>query len=489
MFKGAGRRVVVLFGERLRVAEVRGDRFNHLRILKAATGPRLPEVGGFDPAEAGKALGDLLHRNGIRTKRAVAVIPAKSLMFRTLQLPSMPDPELTQAAWGEVEGYVRIPPEEVLFGYLPLGEVTGEGGVRRVQVFTAVASRRVVEGYRQALQASGLRPEGIEVGPLAALRALLLRGFLKDAGPVCTVVFGDTAGAIAIAAGGQLRLLRISEMDHLPERFTETLLVELRASIRYYESQVTPGVRVNEIIAILDGPEPPNLVDSLRTELGLPVQFAELSLSAAPDREAASSYFHAVVAGAVLARTDRGLALPLRPVERRRVRRRVPLDQVLALLTILATLGTALGVVMVGRELASTREQLQRTRREAQELQAQLTARREEAARQAKSISAALGHLSELPRPPWSLVLAELDRLPRWVWLTSVEAKGTTMMVIEGVSLSPADVAALLGKLAMMEAFDSVVLRQTQEEKLGGRRVVRFRIEAGIRPSWALRKG
>jgi Tfp pilus assembly protein PilN len=486
MLGRAGERIVVIFGDPLRVVRVRGGRVNHFRVVGVARGPALAVSESSDPRTTGRRLAEFLRQNRIKTRRAVAVLPARALTFRTLLLPPMPERELRQAAWGEVEGYVHLPPEEVLFGLVPLGEVPGEEGTRRVQVLAAVASRRTLESYREAVLAAGLRLDTIEFAPVAALRSLFLRGALTADDPVCAVIVGDGEGIIAVASEGRLRLLRTGEYALGRERIAEAILADLRASLRYYETRIRAGSTVGRIVAILDRETSPPIASALSREFGGMVEFAEVPQGVVAEEELASPYLHAVAQGAALARADRVLVLPLRPVERLRPRRRVPLEQAFALLTLLVALGIGSGILRVNRELATSNGRLQEVRREAQELQAQLAARQEEAAKQAKSAATVLRQVQALPRPPWSEVLSALEQLPQGVWLTSLEAIGSENMALEGVSLSPGGVAAFLEQLARMPAFEQVVLRRAQEEELAGRGVVRFRIEATVRPSWAL---
>ncbi len=480
-------RVVILFGDPLRLVEARGGRVNQFRVVRVAHGPALSFSEGSDPHAAGRMLAQLLRQTRIKAKRAIAVLPAGSFLFRTLLLPPMPERELRQAAWGEVESYIHLPPEDVLLGLLTLGEVVEEGA-RRVQVLVAVGSRRTLESCRQAILAAGLRLEAIEIAPFAVLRSLILKGVLRADHHVCAVVIGDGEGAIAVASDGHLRLLRIGEYAPGGER-AAALLADLRATLRYYETRISMGAGVERIVAVLDRPVPPTIPSALVAEFGGRVQFDELPPGVAPGQESLSPYLYHVTLGATLGRAAGVLLLPLRRLERLRPRRRVHLHQILAFLTLLVLIGTGYGIFTINRELSAANSRLQAVRKEVQELQAQLAARQEEATKQAKSVAAVLSRVQDLFRPPWSEVLSSLEKLPGGLWLTSMEVSGRTTMTIEGFALSPANVSDLLERLAGLPAFDQVVLRRAQEEELVKRQVVRFRIEATIRSSWGTRRG
>ena len=93
---------------------------------------------------------------------------------------------------------------------------------------------------------------------------------------------------------------------------------------------------------------------------------------------------------------------------------------------------------------------------------------------------------------PWDVAFDQIGRvLPANAWLTAVSASsptavnGTSSSVpcsIQGYTLSQADVARVLERLALVPALTNVALSSSSATQIGKRNVVQFAITAGLKP-------
>jgi type IV pilus assembly protein PilM len=125
-----------------------------------------------DPDALGRALKDLFaeHRLGNTVRLGIA---NQRIAVRTLYLPPIPDPnELASAIRFQAQEHIPMPIDRVVLDWEVVGHVQSEAGDRQIQVVVVAARLEMVQAMVAAMNAAGLRPEGIDLSAFGMVRAL-----------------------------------------------------------------------------------------------------------------------------------------------------------------------------------------------------------------------------------------------------------------------------------------------------------------------------
>jgi type IV pilus assembly protein PilM len=147
-----------------------------------------------DPDALGRALKDLFaeRRLGNTVRLGIA---NQRVAVRTLYLPPIPDPkELAAAIRFQAQEHIPMPIDRVVLDWEVVGHVQGESGDRQIQVVVVAARSEMVQAMVAAMNAAGLRPEGIDLSAFGMIRAL---AGVRDVGapPVLPAVDNGENGA------------------------------------------------------------------------------------------------------------------------------------------------------------------------------------------------------------------------------------------------------------------------------------------------------
>ena len=132
------------------------------------------------------------------------------------------------------------------------------------------ARRKMIETLLEAVKAAGLKAEGVDLDAFALVRALAVDTDEPDPGARVFCHLGGVTN-LAVAVGTNCFFTRPLSAVWDEEDAGSRLADEIRLSIDYYmtQPQATP---VGEVVLSGPGSAEDELVDSLRTHLGLPVQ-------------------------------------------------------------------------------------------------------------------------------------------------------------------------------------------------------------------------
>lgn len=163
-----------------------------------------------DPTALGQALRSLLGEAGIKARKVVSAINGQnSVVVRIIELPKMTRNELRESMKWEVERHVPFAAGDVEMDFQELTPIEEVPDGSNMEVLLAVAQSDAVQRHLTALQTAGLQPQAIDVGPLAAERALLLLGNdTVDEGAVAVVNLGATVTEVNIYRNGRIAFTR-----------------------------------------------------------------------------------------------------------------------------------------------------------------------------------------------------------------------------------------------------------------------------------------
>ena len=419
-----------------------------------------------DADAVAEAIRRLWRETGLRHRAARVGVASERVVVRTIEVPALPDEELAGALRFQAQDYVPMPIDEAILDFHVLERVTGADGEPVARLLLTAVHRETVGALLGAVKAAGITVSGVDLLPLALIRALRpAPGEPGSAEAIVSVGAGVTT--VVVHEAGVPRLVRIVAVggDAITEavsRETAVTLGEAEAGKRDDEGDGDPAVRaavaaglseitgpihgsldyylnqadaapLEKVLLTGGGSRTAGLADALAASLGLPVEHARPretldigDIGIPPERLPGLDPYLPVAVGLALGgRRADGVHIDLLPPEARRAasgrrtRRR------------LAAAAAAIVVVLAGVSLlqvvgaARQRDQLadqQRTNRVLQAeidklsgpLQGQLATARQ-------GVTTALaGDVS------WPRVLEDLaGTLPEGVWLTTFSLQPT----------------------------------------------------------------
>ena len=164
-----------------------------------------------DPAAVAIAIKDLWRRTKFSSRRVIIGVANERVVVRLVDLPWMQPNELVRSLAFQAGDYLPIPVDQTELDYAVMGEHEAAGGQRLLRVLLVAAQKEMLAGHLEAVRAAGLRPDGIDLNPIALLRAL---------GPVA--VFEEGAEAL-VDVGARVTNMVVHDNGVL--RFVRTLLM------------------------------------------------------------------------------------------------------------------------------------------------------------------------------------------------------------------------------------------------------------------------
>lgn len=161
------------------------------------------------------ALKDLWQRGSFASKRVAVSVSNQNVLARAVELPRMSEDDLRGALQFQVADYIPIPIEEALLDFVLLDEFTGEDDAPMMRVMAVAAQKDMINATVDAVSRAGLDPISIDMGPLAALRALV--------DPVASLIADERSNAAQaiVDIGGGVTTITVHE--HGIPRFVRVL--------------------------------------------------------------------------------------------------------------------------------------------------------------------------------------------------------------------------------------------------------------------------
>lgn len=301
-----------------------------LAVKKAGSRPTPPEsvkAGVIvEPAAVAAEVSALLEALEVDATSAVAACAGPTMVVRQLQLPAVSERQLRKSLLWEARNYISFPVEESIIEFQVLGKSNGQ-----LDLMMVACPRELVEGQVETLALAGLEAVAVEIQPFSAIRALVewSNDPAYDTETLALVGLGAAYTDINIVRGRNFVLTRMipiagdsmteaissalsmdkpqaaalketamqvvfseeeralldpfaQQASRAVEPLLDELIREVRRSLAYYDYQQqapaeqvqAPGV--NRIIISGGSAKMAGLANYLQTQLGVPVQSADI---------------------------------------------------------------------------------------------------------------------------------------------------------------------------------------------------------------------
>jgi type IV pilus assembly protein PilM len=171
----------------------------------------------------------LLRASGVRSKNAVASIPAFSSFTSLIELPVMSDEETVKAMRFQAKQYIPLPVSAVTLDWLRVGERKDEKGNVSQQVLLVAVPNEQIEKYKNIFKGAGLDLIALEVEGLSTARSLT--GGNDQA--TLIVDIGSRSSTISIAKNGLMKFS--GQTDFAGSSLTQTIASGLNIKMRKAE--------------------------------------------------------------------------------------------------------------------------------------------------------------------------------------------------------------------------------------------------------------
>jgi type IV pilus assembly protein PilM len=184
-------------------------------LVRAAQVPLPPgavEAGEVrQPELVAEALRELWRQGGVKGRQVHLGVGNQRVVVREVALPWLPEKELRDSLAFQVQEFIPMAADEAVLDFDPLGEMD-QGGRRMQRILLVAANKAMVSALVEAALAAKLDPQGIDLTPFAAVRAVgggdeALD--LESAGDEAVVDVGAHVTSICVHDRGVTRFVRI----------------------------------------------------------------------------------------------------------------------------------------------------------------------------------------------------------------------------------------------------------------------------------------
>lgn len=212
-------------------AQKKGDAF----VLKAFG--EVPTPANFyselskDQILIASAIKKLVSDARISTKEVVLAMPQSQVYSQVIQMPPMPEKELSQALLFEAEQYIPVPLDRVQVEYLILKKPPQGIAAAKMEVLLVAAQKEAIDWLASIITQAGLMPVVLETEMLAAARALFYQ--LGKEGAL--IDMGQNSTDFVIISEGVVKQINVFETGGaaLTRAIVSTLSLSLDQAERY----------------------------------------------------------------------------------------------------------------------------------------------------------------------------------------------------------------------------------------------------------------
>ena len=157
----------------VRVAEVAaGDVPVVVRAAQVPLPAGAVEAGEIrQPDLVSEALRNLWGQAGVKGKQVYLGVGNQRVVVREVALPWLPEKELRDSLAFQVQEFIPMAADDAVLDFDPLGEMD-QGGRRMQRILLVAANKGMVNTLVEAAIAAKLEPQGIDLTPFAAVRAI-----------------------------------------------------------------------------------------------------------------------------------------------------------------------------------------------------------------------------------------------------------------------------------------------------------------------------
>jgi|GEM_PF-1792298 len=222
-----------------------------VRILGAGEAPTPPgsfhEGQVLDAKLLGEGIRQAVAQAKISARAAALAVPAQYGFLRRVTFPKMPLRELRATIDLQPERYIPLAREGSVYD---VNILPGEAADGQMTAVVAAAPRQSVADLMAACRFGGLKPQRIDLEPLALHRALVVGGLADRAAAIALVDLGASAAKISLFEGEVPLISRVVDMprsqvegDFFAGVGTEELFLDIRRSLEFAltQSEVRPS--------------------------------------------------------------------------------------------------------------------------------------------------------------------------------------------------------------------------------------------------------
>ena len=183
-----------------------------------------------DAGAVASALKRLWAEGGFTGKKVIVGVSGQRVIVRQAEIASMPDGDLKSALRFEAQDLIPIPMDEALVDCAVLERDIEGGDEPKMRILLAAVPRDTVTSLLAAVDAAGLSATGVDVQPLALLRALASS---TDVSAEAVVSIGAGVTTVAIREHGTPRFVRVLNIGG--ESITSAIAEEVHCDVDYAE--------------------------------------------------------------------------------------------------------------------------------------------------------------------------------------------------------------------------------------------------------------
>ncbi|MBU0570669.1 MAG: pilus assembly protein PilM [Candidatus Omnitrophica bacterium] len=398
-----------------------------------------------------RILKNVFRDNNIKAKRVFACISGADEIVRTVTLPKMPKKQMKEALKGEIDKYM-LSGEESVIDHYPLNK----------EKLLLVAIRKdITVTLLKVMEKAGLDLIGIDIFPLAALRALS-RGNIDLISKKTTILIliGDEKTDICVVADGRLSYSRNIGTIGIAE-----LIREVTDTISYWIEQ-SPDSAVEKIVISGDTIKAGELHAVLPDELGVIEQgecpgltSAEFNLSRAASIGSAMRAFG----------ENKVFDINLLPPGKFKRMRLEKLSLIIFTLFSVILLGIFIASFIFSVICERHTKKLDEVKQKIAESSGAITEAqkiRKEKLRVINMVNKMEVFIAEIEFIPWPSILREIkDRIPPEVWLARIFTAEEFTLTLQGESFSQESVHEYLNLLKSSDYFEEPELLHTRKRE------------------------
>jgi len=161
--------------------------------------------------------------HGPKTHWAVVSLPSQETFLRVVQMPIMRDEDIKRSIKWSAEENIPLDLNEAYFDWEKI-PMPPDKHIDHIDALVVAHPKRTIDGYVRAFEAAGVRIIAIEIGVIAAARAVIPDDMMKET--VLIVDIGTLKTDISIYASGAVRFT--SSVDIAGHSFTQSVAEKLK---------------------------------------------------------------------------------------------------------------------------------------------------------------------------------------------------------------------------------------------------------------------
>lgn len=152
--------------------------------------------GSLDTGMVAEELSSVFEAEGLPKNRVVTAISGQRSIFRTITLPTLEEALLEAAVRRKVRQEIPLPPHETDLSWEVIGRDDGQ-----LSIYVVATPREEIDQQMAILQAAGIQATGMDVKPLALVRAV-------NQEEAIIVSLGDLGMSIVVVVDGLPQIIR-----------------------------------------------------------------------------------------------------------------------------------------------------------------------------------------------------------------------------------------------------------------------------------------